>query len=125
MEVAAAELMARIKTLQPRVATLDTRTAPPEVKRAEPFYSSSEWRSLVERLIATRGRRCQVCGRARRVVGDHVKELKDGGAPLDERNVLLTCWPCHTTKSNAARAARQKAGVGEVQSLQAKDPQPP
>ena len=115
----------KIKALPPRVGLLDTRTAPPEAKRAEPFYSSPEWRSLLERLIATRGRRCEVCGKARRVVGDHVKELKDGGAPLDERNVRLTCWPCHTKKSNEARAARQAARGGGIESLPSQDPQPP
>ncbi len=41
-----------------------------------------------------------------RVFGDHVRELKDGGALLDPRNVLLRCGSCHTIKSNAERAKR-------------------
>jgi hypothetical protein len=40
------------------------------------------------------------------VFGDHIVELRDGGAPLDPANVLLRCGRCHTTKTVAERARR-------------------
>jgi hypothetical protein len=95
-----------------KVPSLDTRIAQPSPKIVDPFYLSPEWRGLMARIIKQRGRRCEdrMCktpGRTgMRVFGDHVIELKDGGAPLDEGNVLLRCGSCHTRKTAEARAAR-------------------
>lgn len=97
----------KIRSLGSRLALLETRTAVPAAKVAEPFYLSPEWRTLIARLIEDRGRICQECGRRDcRIFGDHVTELKDGGAPLDPRNVKLLCGSCHTKKTAAVRAAR-------------------
>ena len=41
-----------------------------------------------------------------RVFGDHIIELKDGGALLDGRNVMLRCGSCHTRKTFEERAKR-------------------
>lgn len=41
-----------------------------------------------------------------RIFGDHIKELKDGGAPLDKRNVLCRCGSCHTRVTLERRAKR-------------------
>jgi hypothetical protein len=99
--------MATLTNLRPRLAALDTRIAKHPPKTADPFYLSPEWRALMHAIISERGRRCQECGRTGcRLFGDHVVELKDGGAPLDPRNVLLRCGACHTRKTAAARAAR-------------------
>jgi hypothetical protein len=64
-------------------------------------------------IIAERGRRCEDTdhdpSRPRigvRLFGDHIRELQDGGAALDKRNVLLRCGACHTRKTARARAAR-------------------
>ena len=83
---------------------------PPE-KTADAFYNSPEWRALKAEIIAERGLRCEdpQCERTTppsRVFGDHIIELKDGGAPLDKRNVLLRCGACHTRKTAEARAER-------------------
>jgi 5-methylcytosine-specific restriction enzyme A len=50
----------------------------------------------VRDLIATRGRRCEEprcdapnVGADQKLYGDHVNELRDGGAPLDPANVTL------------------------------------
>lgn len=105
--------MARLRALTPRVRVADTRSARPPAKTAARFYLSPEWRTLIARLIGERGRRCQdtQCKmpwrRGIRVFGDHVKELEDGGAPLDPDNILLRCGSCHTRKTAEARAARQ------------------
>jgi len=65
------------------------------------------------RLIKERGRRCEECGRTRddagkpvRIFGDHIKELRDGGAPLDPGNVKLLDGRCHTRKTLRERARR-------------------
>jgi len=97
----------RLGTLAPRIGTLDTRRVKPAPKRAEPFYLSPEWRALMARLLAERGRRCQECGRTDcRIFGDHIIELNDGGAPLDPGNVKLLCGACHTIKTSRARSER-------------------
>lgn len=78
-------------------------------KTADPFYLTSAWRSLVARLIKLRGRQCQKCGRTGcRLYGDHVVELKDGGAMLDEANIELLCGSCHGRKTAAAAKARAR-----------------
>jgi 5-methylcytosine-specific restriction endonuclease McrA len=106
-----------VRQLSPRLARLDTRSALPPPKKADPFYLSRQWRDLVEELIRVRGRKCETpgCGREHvRLFGDHVVELRDGGAPLDPRNVKLRCGSCHTKKTSAekARRAAEAAGVG-------------
>lgn len=82
-------------------------------KKALPFYQSAEWKALMASIIQARGRRCEDPDHDRerprdgiRVFGDHVIELKDGGAALDPSNILLRCGSCHTRKTAAARAAR-------------------
>jgi len=111
--------MARIKTAASLIRPAEYRTAPPPAKEADPFYLSPAWRALVARLIAQRGRRCEDpdCrkpdrGAGGRIFGDHIKELRDGGAPLDERNVLLRCGSCHSRKTAAERARRMAQRYG-------------
>jgi hypothetical protein len=105
--------MRKVPVLQPRLPLADTRTVRRGPKRADAFYLSPEWRALLNAIIARRGRRCEdpccevrggrTCGR---IFGDHIVELRDGGAALDERNVMLRCAACHACKTAAARAAR-------------------
>ncbi|GEN61698.1 HNH endonuclease signature motif containing protein [Acetobacter nitrogenifigens] len=98
---------ARLRCVGALVRSIDTRIAVPPPKRADAFYLSKPWRDLMRRLIEKRGRSCEKCGRTgTRLFGDHVHELKDGGAPLDPSNVQLLCGSCHTTKTARARAIR-------------------
>ncbi len=98
---------ARLPTLGSRVGTFDPSTALAAPKRADQFYLSQEWRELIARLIRQRGRRCEACPqRDCRLIGDHVVELQDGGAPLDPANVQLLCQPCHNRKTARRRADR-------------------
>jgi len=83
----------QLRTLKPRLglANLQTAKAPP--RRADSFYLSREWFELRDRVRWEAGGRCQASGcgrRERRMYVDHRVELKDGGAPLDRRNV----WRC-------------------------------
>lgn len=103
-----------LRVVRPALATIDTRTVRPPEKVAEPFYQSAEWRVLMKQVIAERGMRCEdpECTRMTapsRVFGDHVVELRDGGAALDPANILLRCGACHTRKTIAARAARARS----------------
>lgn len=99
--------MAKIRMLAPRLRTVDVRSVKPQVKTADAFYVSPEWRALMAEIIADRGRICEACHRkGTRIFGDHIVELKDGGASLDKRNIKCLCGACHTKKTVAARAAR-------------------
>jgi hypothetical protein len=94
---------------KPRLAARPARLAAAP-KKALPFYLKPEWRALVARLIVMRGRKCEKCGaEGVRIYGDHVVELKDGGAELDANNVELLCSPCHGKKT--ARAKVERAGL--------------
>lgn len=84
-------------------------------KKADSFYSSPEWRSLMKMIIGVRGRRCEDPKHAEgspragmRVYGDHIVEILDGGATLDPANIMLRCGPCHGRKTADARATRAR-----------------
>jgi 5-methylcytosine-specific restriction protein A len=105
----------RLTSLKPRLSTLDTRRVKPAQKVADPFYGTSAWRSLMARLLAERGRRCEACGRTGcRIYGDHRRELQDGGAALDPSNVMLLCAACHTRKTDAVRRERARQMYGDA-----------
>jgi hypothetical protein len=77
---------------------------------------STEWRTFIARIIKARGRVCQhpQCrtpnrGAGQRIFGDHIHELKDGGALLDSSNVMLMCSPCHGIKTANERGKRARA----------------
>ena len=98
-----------MKTLRPRIAVVNLQTAQPPPKTANSFYSSREWIELRDRVRREAGGRCQApgCGRIEPpMYVDHRVELKDGGAPLDRRNVWLLCGSCHSRKTAAERARR-------------------
>jgi 5-methylcytosine-specific restriction protein A len=82
-------------------------------KQTVAIYGSSEWKAFIAGIIRDRGRRCEdpACktpnrAAGQRVYGDHIVELKDGGALLDGRNVMLRCAPCHGAKTARERARR-------------------
>lgn len=102
-----------MKHLSPRLGLIETRKLKPPDKVADSFYLSPEWRALIRHIIQVRGRRCEDpdCktvnrGAGQRIFGDHIIERKDGGAELDQHNVLLRCAPCHGIKTAAERGKR-------------------
>lgn len=102
-----------IKLVKPTLRTMNTRTVQVPSKQADSFYLSPAWRRLMAEIIRERGRICEdphCNGRTHRpgmrVFGDHIVELKDGGAPLDKSNILLRCGASHTRKTAAVRAKR-------------------
>lgn len=88
----------------------------PPPKLTLPFYRTMEWREMMAGIRKARGNRCQdpehdPCTSRwdRRIYGDHIVELKDGGALLDPRNIMLRCPSCHQRKTNRERTARYAA----------------
>lgn len=105
-----------VRMLKPALRTLDTRTARPPEKRADPELLTPEhraWRAEVLRRAGYRceavddGRRCRVSAPSR-LFADHIRERKDGGAPLDPANGQCLCGRHHTLKTAGARAERMK-----------------
>lgn len=102
-------LVKELQTLRPRVGLANLQTAKVPPKSANKFYLSPEWIALRDRVRREAGGRCQApgCGRfEQRMYADHRVELKDGGAPLDRRNVWLLCGSCHSLKTSAERVRR-------------------
>ncbi len=60
------------------------------------------------RLLAKRrdGFKCVQCGERGRLEVDHVKPIRDGGAPYDLDNLQSLCPACH------ARKTRMEIGLG-------------
>jgi 5-methylcytosine-specific restriction endonuclease McrA len=94
-------LPSRFNAMPPRLAAIP--------KQADAIYLSQEWRSFVDAIKNERGWKCVQCGpvaKGVRLLGDHVHEIKDGGAVFDPRNVQLLCLPCHNTKTARERERR-------------------
>jgi 5-methylcytosine-specific restriction enzyme A len=106
------DLGARLPVAGQRAAAA-ARAAHRSAKSVLAFYGSAEWKALMRRIIATRGRRCQDpdCetpnrGEGKKIYGDHVVEIADGGALLDANNIMLLCARCHGRKTAEAKRAR-------------------
>jgi 5-methylcytosine-specific restriction protein A len=103
--------MPRLTMQKPRLAVHGMAIAAVPSKVTLPFYSTPEWRALLSRLIRERGRRCEEpnCEGPQsheRIYGDHVIELRDGGAPLEAGNVRLLCSAHHMQKTARERRRR-------------------
>ena len=75
-------------------------------------YKTAEhkaWRNAVLQRDRFTCKDCGAAGRSVRLVADHIKEIEDGGAPLDIANGRTRCQPCHNKKTAIARAIRNKA----------------
>lgn len=70
------------------------------------LYRTERWRKLSKELRG-RHRACQVCGAQGHLIVDHLRELKDGGAPFDLANLIVVCAKCHGTKTYRARIRRE------------------
>jgi 5-methylcytosine-specific restriction enzyme A len=102
-----------MKSAKSRIPAFDLKVAQAAPKKAASIYLSREWRALLAAIIAERGRRCEDPGcevpggrTGCLIYGDHIVELRDGGAALDRRNVMLRCGLCHGRKTAAERARR-------------------
>lgn len=107
--------MGRLSTMAPAIGSLAPRLkVPPKV--ADPFYLSAEWRQFIDEVKVERGFKCEDFGPHNgRLVGDHVREIRDGGALLDRSNIMLRCEACHRRKTAKARAARARGQADVVE----------
>lgn len=103
----------RVPCMRSRIATPDMRRVPPPPKTPEPFYTSQAWVSFITDIRHERGDRCEDSQHnpkyprvGLRIYGDHIKELRDGGAALDKANIMLRCARCHGKKTAEERAKR-------------------
>lgn len=110
--------MTKLRNFETRLKPFDTRKVKPPAKQAESFYVATQWKQLMAQIIKERGRRCEdpSCktphGPWGRVYGDHIVEIKDGGAPLDKANIMLRCSPCHGVKTVGERFKRGQSSLG-------------
>lgn len=101
--------MTRLKAMAGRLGGLPAKLkAPPKV--AEQFYSSPEWRKLVGQRRRDPDYRTAL-RRAlpgERLILDHIRERKDGGAPLDPANTQWLTNSEHQAKTAQARKRRAR-----------------
>lgn len=99
--------MGRLSSMPPRLAPLRPRVAALP-KLADQFYQSPEWRALVK---ARTGDSDWHAAKARakpgeRLILDHIKERRDGGADLDPANTQWLTFGEHQAKTAKARQER-------------------
>ncbi len=102
--------MVKLKALPGRLSQLPPRLKNAD-KVADPFYNSPEWRALASEVKKERGNKCEICGSRNRVIADHIKEIRDGGARLDKSNIQLLCTKHHNQKTHAERARRARGEI--------------
>jgi hypothetical protein len=104
--------------LSPTLRRFDARAVKPEPKTVDRFYETPAYKAWRTSVIARAGARCEWsedgerCAKAapqHRLFADHVREVRDGGAPLDLDNGQCLCGSHHTRKTAAARATRLSA----------------
>lgn len=109
-----------LKNLGPMIPVADTLVVQPAPKTADPIYHTPDYRRWRDAVIARAHGRCQdpLCKTPNRIgirlFADHVRELKDGGAPFDPANGLARCGSCHTRKTNEERAKRMAKSSASV-----------
>lgn len=104
-----------MRMLKPTLRCIDTRTVKPLPKVADSIYHTPEyavWRAAV--IARAKGQcedpTCKATHRpGQRLFADHIKELRDGGAPFDLANGMARCGSSHTLKTMAERARRMAA----------------
>ncbi|MGJ8529827.1 HNH endonuclease signature motif containing protein [Maritalea sp.] len=102
--------MGKLTNLRSSLAVLAPRIkAPPKI--ADGIYTSPRWRKFIAAIKRERGRFCQRCGGTNRVIGDHIVEIKDGGAPFEQSNIELLCQPCHNRKTAIMKARRARGDI--------------
>lgn len=96
-----------MKTIgQPLRAQARTRLATPTLDRLD-HYGSRAHRQWSAEVVRRANGMCARCGAlGRRLIADHVREIRDGGDRTDPRNGQALCSPCHGRKTAQERAKR-------------------
>lgn len=101
--------MGRLTNIKPQLGSIGPRLRPPP-KITEQFYSSPEWRALVARRKrdpdhAAAQRRAKP---GERLILDHIKERRDGGAEFDPANTAWLTMSEHAAKTAKAKGRRAR-----------------
>jgi 5-methylcytosine-specific restriction protein A len=105
----------KLRIMRPAIRMLDTRAIKLAPKKADAELLTTEhrgWRTAVLTKAGFRceainnGRRCDKASPKHRLFADHIKERRDGGAPLDPQNGMCLCGSHHTAKTIAQRVNR-------------------
>jgi 5-methylcytosine-specific restriction enzyme A len=102
----------KLKTLPPLFKAPPPLVTPSSSlpKLTEPYYLTAGHKAWAADVKARAGGCCAHCGKqTKRLIADHIHERKDGGPDAGPGEAL--CWPCHGTKTQARRRARN---LGEV-----------
>ncbi len=95
--------------LRPSLAQGDNRAVRPAPKQRAAHYGSEAHRKWSLAVLRRAAHACQGCARTgTRLFADHIVEIADGGAALDLSNGQALCGACHSAKTAAVRAARQR-----------------
>lgn len=98
----------RIKAVGFAVPAITGRTVELQPKQRADHYGTPDHVAWRLAIVARAGGMCEQCGRDRcRLYADHIRELQDGGDPLDLANGQALCGSCHLKKTNAERRKRR------------------
>ena len=77
-------------------------------RAGQKFYNTQEWKRLRAEIKKATPycQACTVTSKQRRLIVDHIKEIKDGGDPYDRSNLQVLCYRCHGIKTNRERQGR-------------------
>ena len=80
---------------------------------ADAFYGKAKWKRVRNWYIHEHPM-CESCAARGEVamgrVVDHIKPIKNGGAPLDHTNLQTLCYSCHNSKTFAEHNPKGRAG---------------
>jgi len=66
---------------------------------ASSIYRDPRWKAVRHQAKARDGWKCVQCGARGRIEVDHVKPIREGGAPFDLGNLQSLCPQCHSRKT--------------------------
>ncbi len=106
------------RQIKPGIRTLDLRTARPLIKKADPELLTDEHKAWRIAVLNRAGWRCEQvqdgirCPKSQasghRMIADHIRERKDGGALYDIANGQCLCTQHNTLKGLQARQRRME-----------------
>jgi 5-methylcytosine-specific restriction endonuclease McrA len=87
-------------------------------KRTDPFYLSPEWKRVRILVLKRDNYCCIICGADVSLPGaarvDHIRRVKDGGAPLDPANLRTLCIThdnqAHREKGSSSPRRQERFG---------------
>lgn len=78
---------------------------------ATKFYNSTQWKKVRDEMMRRSGGVCAMCGGvSKRMIVDHIKEIKDGGCKLCYENLQVLCNSCHNKKTADESKKRSEDG---------------